>query len=326
MITASKIDIHWHSGLSIYASESFLKAVGDEYGWLGGIDDSGKLRCILPYTIIQKAIFRMVRFRIETILINGELEIEEERSFLNSAIEYFRSIRADMIVPATTNTIFRTWPDGADVAPYGSYIIDLCQTGDVLWGNISHKYRKDIRNAINKGVKIISGIEHLDTAYSLTRDTYKRSALPFMRSDAFKRIANGLGENAKILISEYQGVAQSCTVFHFSNYCAYAVHGGNISKPISGAMKLLQWEAICLFQKLGVRCFDFVGARIDPEKGSKQEGIMLFKQYLGGKLVQGYMWKYPLHPLKFTVYNLAVRFLKGGDIVDHERHKLDKYT
>ena len=35
------IEIDWHPGLSIYASESFMKTVGDEYGWLGGMDNSG---------------------------------------------------------------------------------------------------------------------------------------------------------------------------------------------------------------------------------------------------------------------------------------------
>ena len=48
------IEIDWHPGLSIYASEPFLKAVGDEYGWLGGMDEEGNLRCILPFTIINK--------------------------------------------------------------------------------------------------------------------------------------------------------------------------------------------------------------------------------------------------------------------------------
>ncbi len=56
----------------------------------------------------------MVRFRVETIPLEEELDVQEEKSFLNSAVEYFRSIGADMIIPATTNTIFRTYPDGAD--------------------------------------------------------------------------------------------------------------------------------------------------------------------------------------------------------------------
>ena len=92
------------------------------------------------------------------------LAFEEEKLFLNSAIEYFRSIGADMIIPATTNTIFRTYPDGAVVAPYGSYIIDLRHPEDTLWSNLHSKHRNVIRNAMKKGVEIRSGIEYLDTS------------------------------------------------------------------------------------------------------------------------------------------------------------------
>src|SRR6266403_244348 len=106
--TAVKID--WHPGLPIYASEAFLKTVSDEYGWIGGIDGFGKLRCVLPYTVVRRAILRMVRFRVETISMGPELSVEEERSFLNSAVGFLRSTGADLIIPATTNTIFRTYP------------------------------------------------------------------------------------------------------------------------------------------------------------------------------------------------------------------------
>jgi hypothetical protein len=71
-----------------------------------------------------------------------------------------------------------------------------------------------------------------------------------------------------------------------------------------------------------VQQFDFVGARLNPEKGSKQEALNLFKKRFGTTLIQGYMWKYPLRPLKSLVYSYAVRMLRGGDIVDRERHKL----
>jgi hypothetical protein len=319
---ATPVPINWHSGLSIFASEPFLKAVTNEYGWLGGIDDSGKLRCILPYTVIRKAIFRMVRFRVETIPLNGELHVQEEKLFLSSAIEYFRSIGADMIIPATTNTIFRTYPDGADVAPYGSYVIDLCQPEDILWRNIERITRQNINTAQKKGVSIRSGMEDLDAAYMLIVDTFKRSKLPFMSYDAFKRYVLGLGENGKIMIAEYQGVAQSYVVFAFSDYCAYAVYAGNIANQQQGANKLLYWEAIRMFKKLGIQRYDFVGARIDPEKGSKQEAINSLKKHLGAKLIQGYMWKYTLRPLKSIAYTLGVRLLRGGDIVDAERHKM----
>ncbi len=319
---AIPISINWHSGLPIFASESFLKAVGDEYGWLGGFDESEKLRCVLPYTVIRKKIFRMVRFRVETIPLGEGLDSHEEKSFLNSAIKYFKSIGADIIIPATTNTIFRTYPDGADAAPYGSYIIDLSQPEEILWRNIDRITRQNINTAIKKGVSIRNGIEHIDAAYKLVADTFRRSKLPFMSYDSFQRFLSGLGENGKIMIADYQGIAQSYVVFAYSDYCAYAIYAGNIANQHQGANKLLYWEAIRFFKKLGIQRYDFVGARISPEKGSKEWAINSLKKHLGAKLIQGYMWKYPLRPVKSIAYTLAVRLLRGGDIVDHERHKL----
>jgi hypothetical protein len=319
---AIPVEIAWHPGLSIFASEAFLKVVGDEYGWLGGIDNSGKLRCILPYTIIRKALVRMVRFRVETIPVAGEIGPDEEKSFLNSVVAYFRSIGADMIIPATTNTIFNCYPERAVAAPYGSYIIDLTQQEETLWDNLHSKHRNVIRNAMKRGVEIRSGMEHMETAYELVRTTLKRSRLGFMGYEEFRRFVIGLGKNVKIFCADYQGTAQGCAVLPFSDYSAYYLYGGSISGPLTGAMNLLQWEAIRTFRNLGVKRYDFVGVRINPEKESKQEGLMTFKQRFGGKLSQGYMWKYSLHPLKYSAYSLAVRLLRGGDIVDHERHKL----
>jgi hypothetical protein len=325
MIQVKKIDINWHPGLSIYASEAFLKTLGDEYGWLGGFSHKGELRCILPYTIVHKAIFHMVRFRVETIPVDKNLAFEEEKAFLNNVVRYFRDIGADMIIPATTNTIFRTYPDGADAAPYGSFIIDLTQTEEDLWTNLHSKHRNVVRNAIKKGVEIVDGLEFMETAHTIIRDTLKRSKLGFMSWGEFDRFVHGLNENIKILIANHEGVAQGCAVIPFSHHSAYYLYGGSIPHPLSGAMNLLQWEAIKVFRNLDVQRYDFVGVRINPDKGSKQEGLMTFKQRFGGYLSKGFIWKYSLRPLKYAVYSHAVKYLRGGDIVDAERHKLPDF-
>jgi hypothetical protein len=319
---AQKIDINWHRGLSIFASEPFLRAVGDEYGWIGGIDESGKLRCILPYTIIRRMGIRLARFRVETIPVGEELSIVEEKDFLNNCIKFLRSIRADMIIPATTNTIFRTYPDGAVVAPYGTYLIDLGQTEDALWGNLNTSHRRKVRLAQKHGVQIRSGLEYVETAYKLVLDTFKRSKMPFMDFRAFEKMVQSLGDNIKIWVADHQENIQGCIVVPFSQHSAYYVYGGSIPEPIAGATNLLHWEAARLFRELGVKWYDFVGVRINPEKGSKQEGLLMFKERFGGKLAKGFMWKYSIHPLKYAVYSLAVRFLRDGDIVDQECHKL----
>jgi hypothetical protein len=321
-LQAKRIPIEWHAGLSIYASEPFLKSVGDEYGWLGGTDEAGTLRCILPYTIVRKATVRMVRFRVETMPVNGELAMEEEKAFLNSAVKYFRSIGADLIIPGTTNAIFRTYPDGAIAAPYGTQVIDLTQPEEKLFANLNSSHRRKVRLAQKANVQVRTGAEYLETAHSLVRDTFKRSSIPFMGYESFKRMADGLGENIKIFVAEHEGVIQGCVVVPFSQHTAYYVYGGSIPEPAQGAMNLVHWEAIRLFRQLGVKRYDFCGVRINPEPGSKQEGLKSFKERFGPELIQGYMWKQSLNPLKAAVYSYAIRVLRGGDIVDNERHKL----
>ena len=321
-LRVAPVEIAWHCGLPIFARESFLEAVGDEYGWLGGIDESGRLRCVLPYTIIRKAIFRLVRFRVATISLGEQLDIAEERSFLNGVITYFRSAGADTIIPATTNTIFRAYPDGASAAPYGSYVIDLQQPESKLWRNVDRIMRQNISTAIKEGVSIREAHGEQDAAYRLISETFKRSAMPFMSRESFTRFVDGLGRNGRILVAEHRGIAQSYALFAFSDYCAYAVYAGNLAGQHRGANKLLYWEAIRSFRQLGVQRYDFVGARINPARGSRQEGINLLKKRFGATLIQGYMWKFSLRPVASAVYSLAVRWLRGGDIVDHEGHKL----
>ena len=77
ILTVTPTEINWHSGLPVFASEPFLKSVSDEYGWLGGHDSSGQLRCVLPYTVIRKPGFHIIRFRTETIPL-ADLAVEEE--------------------------------------------------------------------------------------------------------------------------------------------------------------------------------------------------------------------------------------------------------
>jgi hypothetical protein len=324
-MNVKSIPIDWNPSLPIFANECFLKTVSNEYGWLGGFGEDGELRCILPYTIIKKVIFRMVRFRVETIRVVQGLTLDEEKTFLNGTMEYFRSRGMDMVIPATTNTIFCTYPDGADVAPYGSYIIDLTQTEDNIWHGIDRIMRQNIKTAVKGGVIIKDGSADLEAVHKLIVETFQRSDLPFMGYREFQDYVRGLGDFGRILIADCNGVPQSYAVFGYSDYCAYAIYAGNVDNQQQGANKLLYWEAIRLFKNLGVKCYDFVGARINPEKGSKQDTINALKKRFGAQLKKGYIWKYSFHPLQYRLYCLAARVRSGGDIVDAERHKLYGY-
>jgi lipid II:glycine glycyltransferase (peptidoglycan interpeptide bridge formation enzyme) len=134
----------------------------------------------------------------------------------------------------------------------------------------------------------------------------------------FSRLVHALGEYVQVLVADHQGVAQSAAVIPYSAHCAYYMHGGTIAKPVSGASNLLQWEAIRLFRNLGVGRYNFYGVRMAPAKGSKAEGIRMFKERFGGAVVPVFMWKVPLARGKYMLYKLAAALRNGGDVVDQE--------
>ena len=142
------------------------------------------------------------------------------------------------------------------------------------------------------------------------------------RDDFENEIIHGLGENVIILVAKHKGATHACLVVPFSNFSGYSWYGGTVAEPTKGAMHLLHWEVLRRLHHIGVRQFNFTSVRINPTAGTKQEGIATFKMRFGGALTQGYMWKYCLKPVKFALYSAAVRFLKGGDVVDRERHKM----
>jgi hypothetical protein len=84
-------------------------------------------------------------------------------------------------------------------------------------------------------------------------------------------------ENIGVFIAEHRGVLQGCAVIPYSGHSAYYLYGGSAARPVPGAMNLLHWEAMQHFSQLGTKRYDFVGTRIAPAKGSKQEGLKMLK-------------------------------------------------
>ncbi len=320
---ASPVPIEWNPDLSIYASENFLRTVGDDFGWLAGIGTDGERQCILPYTIIKKPFLKLARFRVETIPLTN-YTLEQEREFLDSAIDYFRSLSVDIVIPASTNTLFRTCPKGALSAPYGSYVIDLTLTEEELWKNLHSKHRNVIRNAEKKGaeVSVLEAGDDLSNVHRMMTETLQRSKLGFMSLGELEKLVNSLESYCAVLTSNYEGEMQGCAIVPYSKHRAYYVYGGSCARPLSGAINHLHWNAFLKFKKEGVRSYDFVGCRISPDKNSKQANLKKFKERFGGTLNEGFMWKYPISPLKHSLYRLAYKIKGGDDLVDTESRRL----
>ena len=68
-----------------------------------------------------------------------------------------------------------------------------------------------------------------------------------------------------------------------------------------------------------------MGERINPELGSKLEGLNNIKRRFSANLIQGFMKKYSFKPIKYLQYSMASNLPSKGDIVDAEHHKLKNY-
>lgn len=318
-LVVEKVPLAWRPDLPVYASEPFLKSESNEFGWVGGKDNAGTLRCVLPYTIIRRPGLRMVRFRTGTISLFEGISAAEEKSFLNGVVGHFRSEGADIIIPSGNHAVFHTYPDGASFGPYGTFVNNLEQPEDILFGAIRKTFRQNIRKAAASGVRILSGMEYLDAAYHLVSETLQRSDVKFKSQSEFRDKVRAFGDFVRVFVAEHEGVIQGCMIAPFSGHTAYNCYAGSRQQPTLGSMHLLHWEAMREFRKMSVKRFDFQGVRLSPQKGSKQEGIMHYKQGFGGDLIQGFLWKFPLRPFKSIAYSIGVRLLMGGDIVDQER-------
>lgn len=301
-----------------------MSTESNDYFWVGGYVDN-ILVFIVPCLLYKKLFFRFVRIVRETYFLN-EGGNSNELQFLNGMIEFFRSQKIDFVMQPTTNVVFNTYPDGATQVPFGSYILNLNQSEEVLWSNIHGKHRNVILNAQKKGCVVINGSdEHFDEVHKLITDTFARSGIKFMSLRKFKLQLSNLGENVKTFaVLSGSGEMQGVAVIPFSSYGAYYLHGGSIEKPQTGAVNMMHWEIIKYLKSIGVSRYDLVGARINPVPGSRLEGIQKFKMRFGAELRKGYIWKYSINKFKSRLFEFAYRSLinSSGDIIDQEKRKL----
>jgi len=324
MIIKIENSIEWKEQYPIFLSETYLKTESSEYGWIVGYVD-GRREVFLPYFIYTELVFRLLRFTHAPYFVSSTIKEQYEQHFMDNLIDKVKTLNVDLIMQPTTNVVFDKVPKRSISAPFGSYKIDLTQEEEVLWKKLHSKHRNVIRNAEKKGVVISEKCNDIDTVYWLIHDTFSRSSMGFMSLEKFRMQIENLGDNVKIFIARTaDGEVQGCAVIPYSQYGAYYLHGGSVARPLTGALNYLQWKVMLNLKALSVQKYDFVGARINVQKGTKLEGIQKFKERFGATLYEGYMWKYPIRPFKAKLFDTLYRLVKKpeGDIIDQERKKL----
>lgn len=313
----SEDKIRWEDDYSIFAKEDYLRLDAHQYGWIYGYKNN-ILKYIIPYKVFKKLFFLYVQFQTSCIQVDRNVTLNDEKEFLNEVVNYLRDKDFDFIIAPPNYAIFNTIPDNSAYCEFGTYVVDLTKQEKELFDNLHQKHRNVIRNAEKKGIKVVRGYNYINVAYNLYAQTLSRSGLKPISYTKFFNIVNSIKDNIEIFIAYYDNIAQGAAVIPYSKYSAYYIFGGSIDKPLTGAVNYLHWKAMCYFKSLGVKYYDFVGARLQVERGSKYEGIQRFKERFGGELRRGYIWKIVLNPFKFNFYK-ALRILLRKwqpDIID----------
>lgn len=309
------------SFLSIFATKDYLSSKSKDYGWF--IDKN----FIIPYYVDKKLFFKYIVFSSETIYLNNNLPKDNEKIFLNEVILDIKKNLPyiDFIIQSPTNVVFNTFPDNALHCRFGSYQIDLAQDEDTLFSNLHSKHRNVIKKAIKDGVIVRKEVEFKNSAFKLVQDTMLRQDMNPPSKDIFDNEVKKLGNNLKFYVAIKDEKVQGTAIIYWNENGAYYVHGGSCESPYSGSLNLMHWEIIKDMKSTGVKLYDFVGARIKPKEGSKLEGIQRFKSRFGATMKTGYLWKYPIKPFKYKLFeflkkiNAKVKNMQYfGDIIDQE--------
>lgn len=307
--------------LPICATPAFLKTQSDEYGWFCSN------QFILPFYVKRKLIFKRLIFTNESIYLTKNAIIQDEKLFLNQIVEQSRLMGVDFISQPSTNVVFNCYPNGAIYSPFGSYQVDLTLDEQVLFSNLHSKHRNVIKRARREKVQTISGDAIAKECYKIYRNTMERQSMGFVSWEYIERLKTNLGDKLTFYICELDGSLQGCAIIPWNEYGAYYMIGGSIPEPFSGALNLMHWEIMMDMKARGVELYDFVGARINPQPGSKLEGIQRFKIRFGAKMKKGYLWKYPINNFYCMIYQKLATLRsridgKGhnGDIIDQERY------
>jgi hypothetical protein len=302
------------SRLPVFASENFLRSLSGDYGWFTSE------RFVLPFIVRQEGIFRQVVFTSGTVSLDAGLSDAEERQFLSGVVRECRKLGADFIAQPRPNALFNVYPEGSVHIGFGSYRVDLSQSEARLFANLHQKQRNVIRKAEKDGVLVRRGHEYLFECHGLIRETMERQGRPYASLEQLEAYRDNLGEGIDFYLALRNGISQGCAVLVSDSSCCYNILAGSCCFPHNGAMGLLHWTAMRDMKSRGIGTYDFVGARIRPARGSKQESIQRFKSRFGSSLTQGYLWKYPLRPWKYVLYRIWCRM---GDLAKGQRYSED---
>lgn len=307
--------------LPVFGMAEYLSSRSSEYGWYVG----GGLA--MPFYVDRRFVFRRMVVTSEPVQLRDGQPCAEKR-FLDDFVGAVQAEgRVDFIAKPQANVVFSSAPDGCDVVDWGSYVAPLDSDDEGLLARVQPRTRSSIRRAMREGVAV-EVTSDVGVVYSLLRDTMVRQRLPFYPSVEFlAACANCRPEVVRFYLSSLGGRPQGCAVVFYNRLGGYYYYGGSVLNPHPGSIPLMHYRIMLDLRNSGVRKYDFMGARVRVEQGSRIEGIQRFKSHMGTTFVRGYSFRCVIRRTRYRLFNAAARLYlraKGqtypGDAIDDLRN------
>ena len=291
--------------LPILGEKKYLETKSQNYGWL--VTD----KYILPFFLDKRFIFTRMVFTTGPISKKEGLCNQDEKKFLNKVVDYVKKHKlCDFIYKAQSNVVFNACPKESDCVPWGTYEVDLTRSGEELFNSFDGKSRNVIRKALKEGVEVQS-TKDIDLVYQNIKETLERQHSIHYPSREYLEKLQKLKDSAVFLVAMKENTIQGSLILLYDKERGYAMYAGSIISPQTGSLDLLHYEAMKYLQKKNVSMYDFVGTRINIEKGSKQEGIDKFKRKFRPVLIKGYAFRTIIRPLKYSLFTLVSKLYLG---------------
>ncbi len=324
-------------GLSIpvFATQQYADYLKEEKNfktiWISSTNDNGS-SYFIPFATMKKGPFIKGMF-LTAVVSKGERDtLDNEKEFLNKVVDFIKNNKlCDWIQQGPNWAIFNAYPRGAIYAPFGTYRINMeDKTEEELYMNLYAKVRGRINKTTRENLIVVKkNEENFDDSIQLIDNTLRSAKIESFTKNKLYAIRKYLKDNVAIYTTYYNNEPQSSLIYFYNNFSMYGMYAGSKRGAVQGATESLIWKAIKEAKSKKIKYFDFVGARINPDKNSKLYRIQKNKFHFGSEMKEGYMWKMTLNKPKYFLYTIYIRIVNlikrkknKGDIIDQEIKRL----
>jgi len=241
----------------------------------------------------------------------------------------FLKVEPDWLDSPQAEAILKSWGfiPARTIQPRSTIVLDITLSEEEILARMKHKTRYNIKLASKKGVKVRPGsLDDVPTFYQLMVITSKRDRFGIHTLGYYRRALELFAPSGDgiLLMAEYEGEPLAGLMAFKWGDRAFYMYGASSDRHRNLMPNhLLQWEAILWARREGCVTYDLWG--IPDEVGREPEryqdelpervgglwGVYRFKRGFGGKVIR-YVgaWDWVYSPLWYSLYKLALRFLR----------------